>query len=322
MPTKNSRSSVDFLLTKIAQGYAVKPDQYVGSLLFPNVEVEKMIGKYMKYNKDQLIDRTSIASNTRHGLAASIDYSKSTAPYELLYYALRSDITQDELEESSPETASEIEKERTDLLTNGMALLREKQIADLVQTDTNYDATNKKILDGTAGKYYWSDTTNGTPIEDIGDAIDAVRSDIGEMITTMVFGWQSAVQLQKHDDVKKLANPVSNPTGPVTVNGAIESIAKYFGIKNYAIGMPQYTTEPTGTLTDIWADNVILAHVGDLKSKKTQNFGAMLNRKGYPKMYKTVDEEKRDLLIIQIQAAFQAHAINWDAGYLIKNTKA
>jgi hypothetical protein len=198
--------------------------------------------------------------------------------------------------------------------------LKEKLVADEVQDDTNYDATNKKILDGTAGKYHWSDTTNGTPLEDIDDGRRAIRADIGLYPDTLELGEATVSALQRHPDIRNMLSPIAGQQAIVTQEAVLQLLKNLFGFKNVVIGLPMYTTGPTGTLTDIWLDNAVMAYVGTPANQDEQNFGALLSRNGYPKMYNELQPLTRGLKVIQIQEAFAPHAINWDAGYLVKNT--
>ena len=100
----------------------------------------------------------------------------------------------------------------------------------------------------------------------------------------------------------------------------ISNVAEFLGIKNYGIGSSLYTTSATGTLTNIWSDNVVMSHSGDVASQDVNSFGATLMLAKYPQVFREEIPLTNGMERLTIRACFDAHPINWDAGYLIEDT--
>lgn len=318
MPTPSTLTGIrDNVLTGLAAGYN-QSYAFVAKNLFPDVQVNKREGKYLKYNKEMMMNHSAIIQKGRNAIPDALDFDLTTTSYELKDFALASQITTIELEEGDP--LVDIRMRKLKLLTEGMALYREMLVATEVQDNTNYDATNFNTLDNSgAGKYKWSHAS-ADPIANILAAMDAIKTDIGMLPNVLVLGWDSAVQLAQIDDIKKLAVRNSSDSRPISPMAAAQTLATYAGIDRVFIGMTSYTTSATGTLTNIWSDNAVLAYVGTPSAVDMQKLGVMLNRKDYPQVFRGEIPRTDGLEEIRLRDCFNIHAVNWDAAYLIEDT--
>lgn len=308
------------ILEKLISGYAQKSPA-VGGMLYPDVPVNNKSGKYIIFNKDFQVDHSSTMDVGRNAIPPSIDFDFSTAEYNLGYKGLAVQISTEEKEEGEP--LLKIEQRKTRILTESYMVAKEKLIADTAQNDALYSASNKHILDGTPGDYYWSDTTNGDPLGDLTTAVDAIIAKIGVPPDTIIFGYDSARIASLHPEVQKLTALPTVGIVQATMQAAVAALANFLGISKYGIGMQQYVNAVTATnFSNIWADNVVLAYVGTPGDRDSQTFGVMLNRKGYPIINKSVIPRTDGLDEIRMRSCYNIHQINIDAGYLVKNTVA
>ena len=102
-----------------------------------------------------------------------------------------------------------------------------------------------------------------------------MRDNIGILPDTIVFGWDSAVQLSQVEQIQKLVSPSPTVAVNITPMQAVNKIKDFFGFKYAVVGVSMYATTPTSSLSDIWTDNCVVAYVGKdtLGRETTQNFG-------------------------------------------------
>lgn len=319
MPSLSQRRVQDPVLTNIAQGYSNK--KLIADFLFPQILVIKEEGKYVKFLKENLIAYSN--ADIAVGMGAQpifIDFETSTGTYALQEYALGTKAYKREIEESDKKI--ELLKNKTLIVQDGMAIFIEKMIADMAQATANY--TNSNTLDNSGvGKYKWSHAS-ADPMANITTAVNAIRTATGEIADTCILGWASAQQLALVASIQQMINinKGSGFTTQATPMAAVDLVKGFFGFKNVEIGMPQFTTSATGTLTDVWADNCIVAYVGKdtLARKTTQNFGCLLRKKGRPQMQKEIIPLSDETQAIMTRDIFEAKFINETCGYLIKDT--
>jgi hypothetical protein len=319
MPDLSSRRIVDPLLTNLALGFS-NSFPFIGTKLYPLIQVEKEAGKYVKFDKSWFVNHGTDLVVGMGSQPRFIDFETSTAAYQLVEYAIGTKIFRREREESSDILA--LEKNKTRLVTEALLVGLEKRIADLVQEGTNYDSTHVNTLDDTGeGKYYWTNTTNADPIGNLSTAIDKIRSDCGVLPNVVIFGYDSAVALSKLESIQKLANPWPNVGIDVTPAMAASKLSSFLGIENCYIGMSQYVTTVAGTLNDIWSDNVILAYVAENPASSiVPTFGVTLRKKGRPEIQREVVPLSDETTAIIARDLSVEHPVYWNCGYLIKNT--
>ena len=314
-----SRAFTDPILTNLAQGYG-SPFNFVGTKLFPIVQVEKAEGRYMNYGNENYVAHSE--DTMAIGMGAKphyIDFQLSTTAYLLDFWGLGSKLFQEELNQADAKLVVKLKQLKTYLTTDGMAVFLEKMLADMAQDDANY--TNFNTLDNTGvGKYKWSHAS-ADPIANVQAGVAAIRAATGLVPDTMVLGYDAAVQLTKIESIQKLVAPYYPSAVTVVLQSAVEKLAAVAGIKNVFIGESMYAVSPGATLNNMWNDNCILAFVGQnvMSDTNYRNFGALLRRKGSPKIQTEIIGESDDTLAIINRDVFKPFFIDELCGYLIED---
>lgn len=321
MPDLTNRRIVDPLLSNLALGFS-NQFPFIATKLFPIVSVEKEAGKYVKFDKSWFVNH---GTDLVMGMGAQpqfIDFETTSESYQLVEYGIGTKIYRREREESSD--VLKLETSKTKLITEALLLGLEKRIADKVQNVSNYSSGHTVTLDDSGvGKYYWSNTTNGDPIDNLSTAMDQIRGACGVLPNTIVFGYDSAVALSKLASIQKIVNPWPSIEVDVTPLMAAQKVAAFLGIPNCYVGMSQYTTTISGTLNDIWSDNVILAYVAeDPASNIIPTFGVTLRKRGRPEIQREIIPLSDDTTALIARDMTAEHPVYWDCAYLIKNTVA
>jgi len=298
---------VDPVLSEWARGYVNA--QMIAWNLFPVVAMDKEAGKVPVFGKEAFkIYSTERAIRARSNRILPDDLSTTdviTEEHDLEYPV-------DYREEN--ESMLGREKHATRVVTDGIALRLEKKAADLAQTAGNYPAGNKKALTTTG---CWDDKANSTPIKNIEDAKEAIRSKIGVQPNTMILGPSSMSALRVHPEV--LDRIKYSMKGVVTP----ELLKEIFGIENLVIGNAIYSNDAGTAFTDVWGDNCILAYVNNRKdaTEFDPSFGYTYKRTGYPQVDK-YPENGGKINIVRSTDFFVPKIVGSDAGYLISNTIA
>jgi len=137
--TLKQKRIVDPVLTNLARGYTNA--DFIGTQIFPVVEVKKEGGKIPEFNKEAF----KIYNTERAIRAASNQISpegRENIDYVLTEHDLSYPIDYRELDED----IFNLKIHATNVVTSGIHLRLEKQIADLIQNADNYSATNKIAL--------------------------------------------------------------------------------------------------------------------------------------------------------------------------------
>ena len=316
----------DLILTNLLTGY--KNSNFIYSLIYPAMPVPKTVGKYVTYNKEKYIDHSAVARGKgRHSQVNVIDFNINTAPYQLEEWGLGAELSVAEEEGMIPSgLIPNLREEKVDMLNEALELDREKTVADFIQDIGNYDASNVNTLDNiNPGKYYWTNNVAGAnPLNQIQTGISELREDIGMMPDTIIFGYETARVAAQNDEVKKLAFSLAANTTTITPMRAIEVLAQWAGIPNYAIGYSQYTTSATGVFTDIWSDICWIGNVAkNQNTAKVQSWGRMLYLAyagmTYPAVFREMMSGTDGIEQVRLRSQETFHLINADAGYLIEN---
>jgi hypothetical protein len=160
-----SQGHVDQLLTTVASTY--KNSGFFCDEVSPTVAVDKRSNKYRQYLRSDVStvvdDRIGPTSK-----ANEADYSETTGNYSVKDRALVGYMgDQEERNDDLPG----VEDRKTANLMQRLMLAREKRIADLCTTSTNFASSNVVTL---VNK--WSDKTNGTPLDDINLGVATIPS--------------------------------------------------------------------------------------------------------------------------------------------------
>ncbi|GAB6170777.1 hypothetical protein JCM15765_02550 [Paradesulfitobacterium aromaticivorans] len=304
MPYQNVRV-VDPVLTTIAQGY--KPEGLVGDIILPVIESPKMGGLIRRFGPDDFkLYNTRRANQTK---SARIQPSEGdTIKLALTEESLEIAIDINERDEAPSQTA--LEARRTRIITNNLAIRKEKDQADAVLNAANYSAGHVMDLVGTS---MWSDYINSNPVEDIEDGKETVRGKIGRRPNTLVLGAGTWKVVKEHPKlIEKIKYAVK---GVLT----LDLVKEIFGVSNIVVGESLYA-DNKNVLHDIWPNVATLAYIPPEaeRGEEVPSFGYTFRRTGHPRsgMYK----EGNKLDIIEVWDAYDAMVLGPSAGFLIRNT--
>ncbi|MBK8946426.1 MAG: hypothetical protein IPM32_14315 [Ignavibacteriae bacterium] len=295
----------DAVLTELARGYSNA--EHIGTKIFPIVVVSKEGGKVPLFNKEAF----KIYNTERAIRAASNQISpegRSTVDFVLTEHDLSYPIDYRELDEDD----IPLKMHATNVVSNGINLRLEKQIADLLQNTANYPATNRITL--TTGSGFNQSASN--PIQIIDDAKNAVRAQIAKYPNVAVLGAITYMALKNHpsivDRIKYTMNAVVTP----------DLLRQLLGFDELFIGNAVYTND-TNVNADLFGDFMGLyylpkAQTNEKRSYYEPSFGYTFKKKAYP----SVDTFDRDgkVLFVRSTDIFQPKIVGPDAGYLISNT--
>lgn len=298
---------VDPVLTNLALGYS--NSEYVGQYLMPFVPVDKEANKLPKFGKEAFkiysTERALRAKSNRINPEGITLVDLNTDEHDLEYPI---DYRED------AEAAFPLQAHATNVSTGGIALRREKMIADLAQNAANYAASNKIALSGTSQFTHAS----SDPIGVIEDGKEAVRSKIGKRPNTMVIGASAFKPLKFH---ASLTDKIK-----YTQTGAIRlaQLRELFEIENIYIGEAVYSSD-ADVFGDLWTDSIVLAYVPTKQSSVERNlmepsYGYTPRRKGNPLV--DVRTEDGKIEVVRATDNFRPYLVAAEAGYLISDTNA
>lgn len=304
MGTLSDRRIVDPVLTELARGYS--NSSFVFPKLFPIVPVAKEGGKIPQFNKEAFkiynTERAIRAKSNRISpdLHTTIDYVCTEHDLE---YPI------DYREES--EDMLNLRQHATNVVTDAILLKNEKSAADIAQTTASYASGNKVTLSGTD---QWTNAASD-PIDDIETARYAIRAKIAKFPNVAIIGAQAFKVLSHHADV---LDKISYDQHSVMTVKLLQTL---LNIPNIFVGEAVYETD-AGVMTDIWADNMILAFVPQSASKTyyEPSYGYTLRKKGFPFVDKY--DEAGKLELIRNTDLLVSKMVGAEAGYIIYDTNA
>lgn len=307
MGTLSNRRIVDPVLTNIARGY--NNAALVGTMLFPIVSVEKEAGKIPQFAKEAFK-----IYNTERAIRAKSNRispeGRTTIDFVLDEHDLEYPMDYREIEED----VTPLKIYATHVVTDGISLRLEKLIADLAQNLSTYPSGNKVTL--AAGDKFTNTSSNPFAIFDA--AKEAVRGKIAKRPNVCVLGATAYSALKNHpsvlDRIKYTQQAVVTP----------ELLKNLLDFDELYVG-DAVSASDSGTFSDIWSDNVVIAYVPKAKTDLPRSyyepaFAYTLRKKSNP----LVDtyEEAGKVQIVRNTDIFIPKVVGAEAGYLINDTNS
>ncbi|OQA18888.1 MAG: hypothetical protein BWY64_01212 [bacterium ADurb.Bin363] len=309
----NLRGEILEVISSLAWGY--KPIGQVGTKLLPFATIPKMQVKIPKYGMDAFR-----RYKTKRGLGADSNRmpvdDRNWQTVETVEHDAEFPI--DYLEEK--EANFDLQKHAAFRAKAAVEMELECEIATLLQTLSNYNASNQTTLTG-ADK--WSDQEHSDPVSDIETGKNAIRSAIGMKPNTLLLGYQSYLDLKEH--------PALLDKIKYSMKGIIteELMKEIFDIKDIYIGESVYVADTGTTFTDLWSDNAILAYVPKTGASEEASvyepaMGYTVRREGNPFVFQHQPHPK--LTLVNYTDNFAPVLVGIDgsdkiiAGYIINDT--
>lgn len=313
-------------LTALAMGY--KNSGYVGNLLFPTINITEFSARIPKLGRDNMQiheARRSMFADVKRAIVTTDSY----ADVFLDEYSIQKEIDWQQIQINDFELNRQgLIERRTKDIADFFLLQREKQIADIAINAGNYPSGSKDTLTSTA---QFTDYTHADPLTVIGDALDSIKSKIGQRGNTVIIGYDAWVELKKCDKVY-LALFGANSRGVITkelVRQKLEVDTFEIAGANYDSGTGNAADAPT--LVSIWGDNIVCAYIApgmNLNANIYDSlFGFHLQYSGAgiktPRIntFPKADTNNR-ILIVDGMDVMKVAMMMPTAGYLIADTNA
>jgi len=302
---------IDAALTNVAVAY--KNTNYIGSQIFPSIDVAKQSGKVYKFGKDAFRLETDVrAPGTKSNRVQS--YSVSTDTYYCDNHALHDVVPIEDAENA--DTAVQPEMATTEGLVEMMAVRREYSIASYLFNTTTF-ASYYAALSGTDR---WDDYEQSDPIAKADAAIESVRTKSGAKANTAIMGAAVYIKLRRHPQLLDMFK--------YTAGGILSEaqVAEALGVDRILIGRAIYNaaqedTTPTFTGTDIWGKYCLFCYIAPVAGLRKPSLGYSYRWKtgvgGY-EVYKTVDMSAGGVhgTIVEAMNYFDDIVHGLDFGYL------
>jgi hypothetical protein len=289
---------------------AYKNRDFIADMVMPRRSFGAKAFKYIKFNKadrftpqDTKIGRTSYPNQ--------VEFGGTEVDGRVTDYGLESFVSNEEIKLFS-ETYDPLGN-ATELVSELVALGREKRVAGVVFNAGTYATANKTTL---SGNDQWSDYSNSDPVEKILESLDAllVRPNKG------VFGRPVWTKLRKHPKV------VSKVLGSVNASGLVtrQALAEALELDEIIVGTPWYNSAKAGqteSYAELWGKHAAFIYQSPGRSEMTFGFTAEFDTR----RVKTAVDERRGVdgstavrVIEQIAEVTPAT----DLGYFFQNAVA
>ncbi len=304
MGTLDKQRIVDPVLTNLARGYS--NGAFVASKLFPLATVTKEGGKipqfskdaFKVYNTERAIRTDSNRINPNTGNPIDFVLTEHDLEYPMDYRELN-------------ESTLPLKIHATNVVTEAIALRKEKLAADLAVNGANFATTNKITLG--AGDHF--DESTSDPIGVIDSARSAVRSQIAKNPNVIIIPNSVFVAMKNHASI---TDKVRYTQHAVITAELLKNLLQFDELY-VAGGVYEDASE---NLVDIWGESIVMAYVPKAKPNQKRSyyepsFGYTLQMKNFP-IVDTYDE-KGKVKIIRNTDLFVPKIVGADAGFLISD---
>lgn len=271
---------VNPVLTTIAHGYS--NEAYVGQYLFPRVGVGPSQGTVLKFNRDRFRKINTKRARTADVPTVRTEYGSTE--YSLDKHDLDGVVAFEDMEDASESPGIDLATLAIEEARDMLDFSLEIEQSELARNAALYSASNKETL---AAGTRWTQTT-GTPLEDIRDAREAIRSKIGKYPNVLVLSAKAHTALEFH---ASLIDRIKFSTGGVVDTQLIAALTR---VPNVYTAADQITNDAGTAVSDLWGADAILAYVpqapggaaGDAKRNKARpSYGYTYQKNGYPRAY-------------------------------------
>jgi hypothetical protein len=253
---------LDEALTQVSVQAAMNRG-YVAKRIFPNIPGRTQTGKVFRIDVWEETKRDFHDIRAPGAQADEMDIKTDAGiSYNCEDHARTGYVTDEEKKQAATPLAPAVNKVWQ--LVTGLELKKEKRLKDQLETAF---ASKKKTFDGTAGKYYFDDYTNGDPIVELITAIKTMKSNDGLVPNVLVCdeAWVRAVM--NHPDFQaRVTNTLMPSQVTARLQASAQLIAEILGLEEvvYAELVMQNTAGRTaaGTVTrsEVWGRQAYLIY--------------------------------------------------------------
>jgi hypothetical protein len=308
MPTPTIKDlHIDQALTNVSIKY--QNADLIAEKIFPVVPVQKESNLIFIYGKqDFRLENDIRAPGSR---AKQVEWNiEGTSRYAVVEHAYEMQLI-DEVRNNA-DNPIKYDEDSTEILTNKIKLNLEKNVADIVQDENNYDTENVSTP-----TVKWDDA-NSDPLADIEAAKEVVRSKIFQLPNTLILSDYTFRIIRRHPALLEMYKYTRG--GVLTV----DILKELFEVENLYIGGAGYLTSKKGKsdeLGRVWGKNAILLYVAKTPGIKQLSYGYIFRLAGFPLVERWRDDATRSDWI-RVSDKYDVKVIAPVAGYLLKNVVA
>mgnify|MGYP000090827874 CR=1 FL=1 len=307
----------DALLSTIAvTAFSTGEDGLIGNDLFPEVSVGKQSDRYAIIDKGAFlrIPNTERAPRTK---AKRVEFQVSSDQYFADNFALAGEIALEDL--ANADLAFGLRENTVKLVVGDMLRDQEQRIVNIVTSATNVGSG--VIL---AGGDLWSNYVTSDPLGDVTTAHAFMKNQTGLIANVAAMDWDTFQIVRRHPDLLDYYK--------YTSGGQLDmaQIAAAFNVDKVLIShavVENALEGGTSSMTSLWGNNVLLAHVSAAVGLQTRTLGLRFKWRppGFPNdaAVNTKREEgagTRYVEVVETHRFQDERIIAANLGYLIATT--
>lgn len=296
---------VDPILSNVVLGY--RHPGHVGNTLFPRVPVNLSGGQVLEFGKESFKlynARRAPGANTKR-----VQFGYLGNQYALVQDALEGQVPREHLRDARVSPGIDLGTRAVNSVMSILSLALEYEQATLATTAGNYGSGNK--VDLSSAK--WSSDTNGDPTSDIETGREAVRSAVGIYPNTLLLSAKAFSAAKQHANVIDRFKYTSRES--VTA----EMLAQLWDLEQVVVGKA-VTADDSGSMTDVWGTNAILAYTPPGPSTQEQpSFGYTYTMDGHPMVEQSYYDNGAKSHIYPVTYERAPVLSGIDSGYLLYN---
>jgi len=258
MGVNNLNNNLKFspLLTGVAKRF---PSQkFAGVQMAPIVSAAAKEGYYIKYGRENM--RADGLRSTEGVVSKEIYSSRDKVSYECEKYAGRQKVFDEDVDPAAGDDLQSLKEASTFNIRERMLLEREVQIAAVGTANASF--TSGGITNYAAAGTAW-DTSSTSILNDIALAINAVHENTGVMPTHIFIPAKVQILAAQFEPFKSWLERGINASQGLTPYG-LPATFPQFSLKIVTLEAMKDVAGFGGSnvsLSDVWSDNVIIAHV-------------------------------------------------------------
>lgn len=257
---------VDPILTNHVRGY--RNAAFVGSLLFPSVEVTVSAGRVIEFGKEDFMLYN--ARRAPGGATKRIEFGYVGKPYALVRDSLESKVPREFARDAAAVPGVDLGMRAGTKCMNSLTLAVEFEQAALATSAANYADANKVSLSGTD---QWTHA-DSKPTDVIEEGRQTIRNSCGIYPNVMILGPVSYAALKNNAYITNRFRNVDIITA--------EMLAKLFELDQVVEGKA-VTADQNGVFSDVWGNYAVLGYAPKSPSGVEEpSYGYTYTMRGHP----------------------------------------
>ena len=301
---------IDAVLSNITIGF--RPTGMIWDRVFPIVTVGKQSDNYYVWNRANWLRREN-AERSPKAQANRIDPQVSSDTYFAKNFALGIETSWEDLDNA--DDPLEIRNSNSNLIIDNLQLNAEVRMATAVCNTANVGSSNTLAAN-------YDNVAATTPIQDMDDGIESIRSVTGLKANKAVFGPLTWRRFRRHPDVIDFIRGKGDNVGGGGVQ--LAQVANAWELDEALVGNAIQNTAAegaAGTFSDVWSNHIAIMHVAASPGRMVPTFGYSFQWKpaGFPAPFtvRRYDEENKMLEVQEVHQFQDEKIVSTVCGFLI-----